>query len=42
MLTGTSQAGAPSQLERLDADGVLSRGAPMRRNAHLIASPRIR
>lgn len=41
-LTGVSQAGALKQLERLEREGLLVRGAEMGRNAHFVAGPDLR
>ena len=40
-LTGLTSAGALRQLERLAADGLLTRGTGMGRNAHFAAGPRL-
>lgn len=38
-LTGLTQAGSLRQLERLERDDLLQRGAGMGRNAHFVAGP---
>lgn len=38
-LTGLSQIGALRQLERLERDGLLTRGTQLGRNAHFVAGP---